>query len=49
MFAGALKVSPIMNQTGASTTFQSYFPKGLWVNMANWTEVIVGTDDMVTL
>ena len=37
--AGALLVSPIMNST-KSQNFVAYFPKGQWVNMADWTEVI---------
>jgi len=51
MFASSLKVSPIMNATGAETTFQSYFPvvNGSWVNMADWSEIVTGTDDLVTL
>ena len=49
MFAGSLLVSPIMNATNGATTFKSYFPQGSWVNMADWSEIIQGTDDMVTL
>lgn len=52
MFAGALKVSPIMNKTmQGATTFKSYFPadKGAWVNMADWNETIYGRDDLETL
>jgi alpha-glucosidase (family GH31 glycosyl hydrolase) len=49
MFAGSLLVSPIMNATGDKTTFQAYFPKGSWVNMANWAEIILGNDDYATL
>lgn len=49
MFAGKLKVSPILNATNGQTTFQSYFPSGLWVNMADFSEHINGNDDMQTL
>ena len=49
MFAGSIKVSPIMNATNGSATFQSYFPKGNWVNLADWSEVINGSDSLSTL
>ena len=49
MFAGSIKVSPIMNATNNSTIFQSYFPKGNWVNLADWSEVITGSDSVSTL
>ena len=49
MFAGSIKVSPIMNATNLSITFESYFPKGNWVNLAQWAEVIVGSDNVQTL
>jgi hypothetical protein len=34
-----------MNATNGSTTFKSYFPKGFWVNMADFSEIIEGNDD----
>ena len=51
LFAGSIKVSPIMNDTKGATTFKSYFPaaKGAWVNLADWSETVVGTDDLSTL
>ena len=49
MFAGSIKVSPIMNATNNSPNFQSYFPKGNWVNLADWSEVITGQDSVATL
>lgn len=49
MFAGALKVSPIMNQINGAKTFESYFPKGTWVSMADWSKTVTGTDDMADL
>jgi hypothetical protein len=49
MFAGSIKVSPIMSATNLSNTFESYFPKGNWVNLAQWSEVIVGSDNVQTL
>lgn len=51
LFAGSIKVSPIMNDTKGATTFKSYFPaaKGAWVNLADWSEIVVGTDDLSTL
>jgi len=47
--AGSLLVSPIMNKTNGATDFMAYFPKGQWVNMADWSEVINGTDDYTTV
>lgn len=51
MVAGSLLVSPIMNALNGATTFQSYFPQaqGSWVNMADWSEIIQGKDDLATL
>lgn len=49
LFAGSLLVSPIMNATAGATTFQAYFPKGSWVNMANFSDVVQGNDAMTTL
>ena len=49
MFAGSIKVSPIMNATNNSHNFESYFPKGNWVNLADWSEVITGQDSVATL
>jgi alpha-glucosidase (family GH31 glycosyl hydrolase) len=41
MVGGALKVSPILEQ-GVTTTYESYFPNGTWVNMADYSEIIEG-------
>jgi hypothetical protein len=30
-------------------TFEAYFPSGKWVNLADWSEVIVGKDGPVNL
>jgi alpha-glucosidase (family GH31 glycosyl hydrolase) len=49
MFAKTLKVSPILNATKGATKFQAYFPKGKWVNMADFSEIIDGKDDMADL
>ena len=42
MFAKTLKVSPILNATNGAKDFNSYFPKGKWVNMADFSEIIDG-------
>lgn len=34
---GALKVSPILAALGTNTTFVSYFPKGKWVSLRDFT------------
>lgn len=48
MVAGALKVSPILESlTGDS--FQSYFPTGKWVNLADLSEVIEGKNQNESL
>jgi alpha-glucosidase (family GH31 glycosyl hydrolase) len=39
MVGGALKVSPIL-EAGVTDTFTSYFPAGVWVNMADFSEII---------
>jgi alpha-glucosidase (family GH31 glycosyl hydrolase) len=49
MFAGKLKVSPILTATNGQSTFDSYFPKGQWVNMADFKEIINGNDNMQKL
>jgi len=51
MFAGSLKVSPIVSDASQSSTFKSYFPsaQGAWVNMADWSEIITGADGLVDL
>ena len=49
MFAGKLKVSPILSATNGQSTFESYFPKGQWVNMADFNEIISGNDNMQKL
>ena len=33
---GALKVSPVLSP-GVTSTFTSYFPAGIWVNMADFS------------
>jgi hypothetical protein len=38
-----------MNATNGQTNFNAYFPKGAWVNMADWSEVINGNDDYTPL
>ena len=50
MFAGSLLVSPVMSQLPAGTTdFKAYFPQGSWVNMNDWSDIVQGKDDVVTL
>lgn len=49
LFAGSIKVSPIVNSTKSMSTFRSYFPKGNWVNLADWSDVVSANDDIQTL
>jgi alpha-glucosidase (family GH31 glycosyl hydrolase) len=51
LFAGSLLVSPIVNDTKGAATFKAYIPaaNGSWVNMADWTEVVSGTNDVADL
>ena len=39
--ADALKVSPIL-EPGVTQTYTSYFPKGKWVSMTDFSDVIEG-------
>ena len=41
MVGGALKVSPILNP-GVTDTYEAYFPKGKWVSMTDYSEIIQG-------
>jgi alpha-glucosidase (family GH31 glycosyl hydrolase) len=41
MVGGALKVSPILaSLKEGETTYTSYFPQGIFVNLADYTEII---------
>ena len=44
MVGRAVKVSPVMQPTNGKKVYSSYFPKGKWVNLADWSEVIDGKD-----
>jgi len=44
MVGRALKVSPILQALNGQKVYQSYFPSGKWVNMADWSEIISGSD-----
>ena len=48
LVGGAIKVSPILESL-TTDTFQSYFPEGNWVNLADFSEVIVGEKKNATL
>ena len=42
IFANALKVTPVLDEeTSDGDSVPSYFPKGTWVNMNNYTDIIV--------
>jgi alpha-glucosidase (family GH31 glycosyl hydrolase) len=41
IFADTLKVSPILSQDDSnSSSMDSYFPKGRWINMNDYSDVI---------
>ncbi len=41
MVGGALKVSPILQPgVGVTDAFTSYFPAGMWVNLANYSQIV---------
>jgi hypothetical protein len=49
MVSRALKISPILKPLNGQNVYQSYFPAGKWVNMADWAEIISGADNVVSL
>jgi len=50
MVGGALKVSPILAPMDGAETFESYFPEGEWVNLADFSiDSIPAGGNMATL
>jgi alpha-glucosidase (family GH31 glycosyl hydrolase) len=50
IFGSAVKVSPIVRHLADNEkTFKSHFPKGRWLNLANWNVVETKTDGEVDL
>jgi alpha-glucosidase (family GH31 glycosyl hydrolase) len=47
--ANAVKVSPVLAPQGANQTFQSHFPVGRWVNLADYSDVVDSKDEMKDL
>ena len=45
IFGGAVKVSPITRPQGSKEKYPSHFPIGRWVNLADFSEIIVATTD----
>jgi len=42
IFANALKITPVLDaETSAGDSVSSFFPKGTWVSMNNYSEIIV--------
>jgi hypothetical protein len=40
MFANSIKVSPVLEEMGENpTTFKSYFPKGAWVSLNDYSVI----------
>lgn len=44
MLGDSIKVSPVLTAKGDETTFESYFPQGVWRDLNDWTKVINTTD-----
>jgi alpha-glucosidase (family GH31 glycosyl hydrolase) len=45
MLGDSVKVSPVLTMKGENeTTFDSYFPAGVWRDLNDWTQVINTTD-----
>ena len=42
MVGQRVKVSPILQPLNGAKVYQSYFPTGKWVNLADWAEIIDG-------
>lgn len=53
IFANALKVTPVLDEaTSDGDTVSSYFPKGTWVSMNNYSDIITsdgGQDGWIDL
>jgi alpha-glucosidase (family GH31 glycosyl hydrolase) len=42
IFANALKITPVLDaKTSESNQVSSYFPKGTWVSMNNYSQIVV--------
>lgn len=42
IFANALKITPVLDaDSAAAETIKSYFPKGSWVNMNDYSDIVV--------
>jgi hypothetical protein len=44
MFGNAVKAAPILAAMGEETTYLSYFPQGIWVNLIDFTDVVDASD-----
>ena len=44
MLGDSIKVSPVL-EAGVTGDYQSYFPSGTWVDLNNYTNVIVSTGE----
>lgn len=47
--SNAVKVSPIVFPQEGNQTFQSHFPKGKWVNLADFSDVVDSADELKDL
>jgi len=45
MLGDAIKVSPVLiPKRNGTTTFESYFPQGLWRNLNDWSNYVNATE-----
>jgi hypothetical protein len=50
MVGGAIKVSPVLKSLDAKTTmFDSYFPKGNWVSLSDYSNIVKSTGEIKQL
>jgi len=50
MHGNIIKVSPVLEEIGINASlFQSYFPKGKWVSLVNFSSIIESNGEFVSL
>ena len=50
MLGDSIKVSPVLQQGIADgSTYKSYFPAGVWIDVNDWTTVLNTTGDYLSL
>ncbi len=50
MFANSIKVSPVLEELGSNaTSFKSYFPKGSWVSLTDYGNIVHSDGEWIEL